>query len=98
MGVFGRVNLREDGKKMRENEEGKLFGECLVGRRRGKKKGEAWAFSLQNEEKIDEGGLIYLLTKKPMCTCTWAFVKYVGFFFFSLNSSFKYLFFVLMKV
>ena len=80
------VDFREDGKRMRENEEGKLFGECLVGRRRGKKEGEAWAFSLQNEEKIDEGGLIYLLTKKPMCTCTWAFDQYVvAFFFFFFN-------------
>ena len=35
MGVFGRVNLREDGKKMRENEEGKLFRRCLVERGRG---------------------------------------------------------------
>ena len=32
------VDFREDGKRMRENEEIKLFGECLVGRRRGKKK------------------------------------------------------------
>ena len=53
------VDFREDGKRMRENEEKKLFGECLVGRRRGKKKGEAWVFSLQNGEKTDEGSLIY---------------------------------------
>ena len=53
------VDFREDGKIMRENEEKKLFGECLVERRRGKKKGEAWVFSLQNGEKTDEGSLIY---------------------------------------
>ena len=28
--VFGRVDFREDGKKRRENEEGNVFGGCLV--------------------------------------------------------------------
>lgn len=36
-GVFGRVDFREDEKKMRENEEKKLFGEYLVGRERERK-------------------------------------------------------------
>ena len=33
--MFGRVDFSEDGKKMRENEEGKLFRKCLVERGRG---------------------------------------------------------------
>ena len=34
-GVFGRVDFSEDERKMRENEEGKLFRRCLVERGRG---------------------------------------------------------------
>ena len=44
MGVFGRVNLREDGKKMRENEERKLFEGYSTKRGRGKKCGGARVF------------------------------------------------------
>ena len=44
-GVFGRVDFREDGKKMRENEEEKLFGKCLVGMMTGKNDGRARVFS-----------------------------------------------------
>ena len=32
--MFDRVDFREDEKKRRENEEGKLFGGCLIGRER----------------------------------------------------------------
>ena len=30
--MFGRIDFREDGKKMRESDEIKLFEECWVGR------------------------------------------------------------------
>ena len=33
--MFGRVDFSEDGRKMRENDEGKLFRKCLVERGRG---------------------------------------------------------------
>ena len=44
-GVFGRVDFSEGGKKMRENEEEKLFGRCSVRRMRGKNDGRAQVFS-----------------------------------------------------
>ena len=44
MGVFGKVNLREDGKKIRENEERKLFEGYSTKRGRGKKCGGARVF------------------------------------------------------
>ena len=44
-GVFGRVDFSEDEKKMRENEEEKLFGRCLVRRMRRKNDGRARVFS-----------------------------------------------------
>ena len=43
--MFGRVDFREDGKKMRENEEEKLFGRCSIGTIRGKNDGRARVFS-----------------------------------------------------
>ena len=51
--MFGRVDFREDGKKKRrETEEGKLFGGCLIGRRRGKKKCDgAWVFFSSSSPK-----------------------------------------------
>ena len=33
--MFGRVDFSDDGRKMRENEEGKFFRKCLVERGRG---------------------------------------------------------------
>ena len=51
-GVFGRVDFREDGKKMRENEEIKLFEECLVGRGIKENDNGAHMFSLQAYQKV----------------------------------------------
>ena len=44
-GVFGRVDFSENGIKMRENEEEKLFGRCSVRRMRGKNDSRAQVFS-----------------------------------------------------
>ena len=37
--MFGRVVFRNEEKKMRENEEEKLFGGCLIGKERWKNDG-----------------------------------------------------------
>ena len=54
--MFGLVNFREDGKKKKEGRENgglNIFGECLVGKRGGKKKTKM--FSPQNGEKTGWG-------------------------------------------
>ena len=43
--MFGRVDFREDEKKMRENEKGKLFEKCLLGRVIGENDGGPLVFS-----------------------------------------------------
>ena len=52
--MFGRVDFSEDGRKMRENEEGKLFRRCLV--ERGREKNDSGAhqkvFSLKWGENL----------------------------------------------
>ena len=49
--VFGRVDFRGK-KKGRENEEGKLFRGCLVGRGREKKDDETQVFSPRTHQKV----------------------------------------------
>ena len=55
--MFSRVDFRKDEKKKRkkseiENEEGKFFGECLVGRDTGKNDGENQVFSPRPTKKF----------------------------------------------
>ena len=74
--MFGRVDFREDENKMRENEEIKLFEECLVGREREENDNGTHMFSLQTHQKV--------LTK--MCFFfffSWAgFIHHIALFFF----------------
>ena len=54
-GVFGRVDFREDEKKKKkkgENEERKLFGECLVKRGREENNSGVHVFSLRAHKKV----------------------------------------------
>ena len=50
--MFGRMDFREDGKKMRESEVIKLFEECLVGRGREENDNGGHMFSLQAYQKV----------------------------------------------
>ena len=81
LGVFGRVDFREDGKKG-EKWEDKIFRECLAGRGGEREREENMVgficflsgpikkFSLQNEEKTEWGEFDRYMTKMLIYICT----------------------------